>query len=109
VGRRKGEVVGAVSRYIVKFAPSADRELEEAARWYAEHRPAASAGFRSSVIDAVELISNSPLSWRQVTESGVRRIVVDKYPYTVYFEVLGDMVYVLSVAHHRKAPKYTLA
>jgi toxin ParE1/3/4 len=98
-----------VSQYTVKFAPDAARELEEAARWYADKSSAACAGFRSAVIDAVELISNAPLSWRQVTGSGVRRIVVDKYPYTVYFEVLGDMVYVLSVAHHRKAPKYTLA
>lgn len=98
-----------MSEYIVKFAPDAARELEDAARWYADKSLAACAGFRASVIDAVELISNAPLSWRQVTESGVRRIVVDKYPYTVYFEVLGDMVYVLSVAHHRRAPKYSLA
>jgi len=96
-----------VSQYIIKFAPDAGRELEEAARWYADKSSAACAGFRSSVIDAVELISNSPLSWRQVTESGVRRIIVEKYPYTIYYEVLGDMVYVLSVAHHRKAPKYS--
>jgi len=108
MGRRQSKTAGAVTRYIVKFAPEAAKDLEEAARWYAEKSSAASTGFRSAVIGAVELIASSPLSWRQVTESGIRRIVVDKYPYSIYFEVLGDMVYVLSIAHHRRAPKYSL-
>lgn len=73
-----------MSQYIVKFAPDAVRELEEAVQWYSDKSSTACAGFRASVIDSVELISNAPLSWRQVTESGIRRIVVDQYPYTVY-------------------------
>ncbi len=106
MGRGQGKDSGLVSLYSVRFSPSAARELEEAILWYADKRSAAGASFRAAVIEAIELLAHKPLSWRQVTETGVRRFQVTTYPYTVYYEVVGNVVYVLSVAHHRRAPKF---
>ncbi len=92
--------------YTVKFSPAAAQEIEDAIRWYAEKNPIAADQFRANVFDAIEIISNSPLSWVKVAEPEIRRFVIAKYPYSLYFEVLGDIVQILSVAHNRRAAKY---
>ena len=62
--------------------------------------------FRANVFDAVEIFSNSPLSWDKLAESEIRGFVIAKYQYALYLEVLGNIVQILSVAHNRRAAKY---
>jgi toxin ParE1/3/4 len=95
-----------VSQFEVKFAPEAAQELELAFLWYLERNPVAADRFRSEVFDAIDLIARSPLSWKKIAEPAVRRILVGKYPYSIYFELSDDVVQVLSIAHHRRAPKF---
>ena len=40
------------------------------------------------------------------TTQEVRRFVLERFPYTVIFEVLADRVLVLAVAHARRRPNY---
>jgi hypothetical protein len=38
--------------------------------------------------------------------SNIRKFVLPRYPYSLYFEVVGDTVNVLAVAHNRRLPGY---
>ena len=39
-------------------------------------------------------------------EDGSRRLLLRHFPYAVYFDIDGATVYVLAVAHQRRAPGY---
>ncbi len=94
--------------YIVKFSPLVSREVEEAIGWYRDKNPVAADLFRTIVFDSIEIISHSPLSWGKVAETDIRKFVIPRYPYSLYFEVLANIVYVLAVAHNRRTPQYWL-
>lgn len=91
--------------YVVEIAPQAEREIVEAIGWYKTKSVSAADTFKSIVFDAVELISHSPLSWAKVSDLGVRKFVLPRYPYSLFFNVHGDIVIVLALAHHRRAPQ----
>jgi len=93
-----------VTEYFVEITPAAEREIVESIRWYATKNPIAADTFRTIVFDSIELISNSPLSWAKVSDRGIRKFVLPRYPYTIFFNVLGKSVRVIAVTHHHRAP-----
>jgi hypothetical protein len=71
-----------------------------------EKSTAAADTFKTIVFDSIDIISHSPLSWGKVGGSNIRKFVLPRYPYSLYFEVVGDTVNVLAVAHNRRLPGY---
>ena len=106
--RSQGKAASLLNPYIIKFSPLAAKEVEEAIGWYRDKNPFAAGQFRAIVFDSIEIISHSPLSWGNVSETSIRKFVIPRYPYSLYFEVLGNIVYVLAVAHNRRTPRYWL-
>jgi toxin ParE1/3/4 len=64
-----------------------------------------SEAFRSEVIDAIDRLADTPLSW-PADDDGNRKRMLRRFPYSVWFEVLESTVTVLAVAHHRRRPGY---
>jgi len=91
--------------YTVQIAPPAEREVAEAVDWYRSKSPIAADTFRAIVFDAVEMILHSPLSWPKVSDRGVRKLVLPRYPYSMFYSVAGDIVMILAVTHHRRGPR----
>lgn len=92
-------------RYAVEITPQAEQEIADAVLWYASKNKVVAETFRAIVFDSIELISNSPLSWAAVSARGVRRFVLPRYPYTVFFHVIGSTVKIIAVTHHHRKPK----
>ena len=90
--------------YIVEISPNAEREIVQAVQWYAQKNPLAADVFRTTVFDSIDTISHSPLSWAKVSEDGIRKFVLPRYPYSLFFKVLGSTVEILTVAHNRRMP-----
>lgn len=90
--------------YVVEIAPPAEREITEAIQWYATKSLPAANTFRNLIFDSIALIANSPLSWAKVSERGIRRFVLPRYPYTLFFHVAGSTVTIVAVTHHHRAP-----
>ena len=90
--------------YSVEISPAAEWEITEAVQWYRSKSPSAADLFKSIVFDSIETISLSPLSWAQVSTRGLRKFVLPRYPYSLFFTVQGGTVRVMAVAHHRRAP-----
>lgn len=55
---------------------------------------------------AVELILQSPEGYRIVTEPGIRRYRLVRFPFWVIYRLAQDSVQILAVAHIRKRPAY---
>lgn len=93
-----------MTSYQVEIAEPAELEIAEAIAWYKTKSLVAAETFKVLVSETVEMISHSPLSWVKVSEQGVRRVVLTRYPYTIFYSVSADMVTILAVTHHSRAP-----
>jgi plasmid stabilization system protein ParE len=94
-----------VNEFTVVLAPGAENDITEAFGWYRERNATAADAFRSEVFEVIDRLVDAPLSW-PADDEGNRKRVVKRFPYTVWFEVLGSTVTVLAVAHHRRGPAY---
>lgn len=94
-----------MSEFTVVLAPAAENDIAEAFGWYQERNATAADAFRAEVFETIDRLVEAPLSWPSDDE-GNRTRVVKRFPYTVWFEVLGSTVTVLAIAHHRRRPGY---
>ena len=94
-----------MTRYLVQLAPAAESDIGNAYLWYRERNALAADAFRAEAFDAIARIEDSPLS-NPADEEGTRKRVLRRFPYSVCYEVAGNTVTILAVAHHRRVPNY---
>jgi plasmid stabilization system protein ParE len=90
----------------VRFQQSAVREYQIARRYYSHIDPNLADRFRSAVDAVVTRILENPDSL-PLADRGFRRGRVKKFPYVLFFKVLGvETVGVYAVAHTSRRPGY---
>ena len=82
----------------------AERDLEEAEDWYNRQRPGLGAEFREFVSDLFERLSETPKLYPRVNGE-VRRAVLRRFPYLVYFVIDDSKVVVLACLDSRRDPR----
>ena len=87
----------------VRFLPEALDDLLETQGWYASREPGLAQAFAQAIILAVERIAQEPAAFPCV-HGAVRRLVVRRFPYAVYFREVGDELLVLAI-HGRQDPR----
>jgi plasmid stabilization system protein ParE len=85
------------------FHPRFRRDVAAASRTYGQQQEGLGDAFREEVARALELIRMFPLSG-QLVEGNLRRQLVKRFPYHILYQVAGDSVYVVAVAHQRRRP-----
>ena len=94
-----------MTRFEVEVLPEAEAEIREAFLWYFERSPIAADAFRTETVDAIDRLEIDAPMW-PADEDGVRRYVLRHFPYTIFYEIGGQAVTVLAVAHQRRKPGY---
>ena len=94
-----------MSLYEVFLLPEAEAEVAAAFDWYLERSDQAAEAFRAEALSAIDSLSEMPTKWK-LNEYGSRRLLLRHFPYTVYFDIDETTVYLLAVAHQRRAPGY---
>ena len=89
----------------VEFHPAARREAEDAQAWYEERSLLAASAFLREVSIAVQRIRQTPDRY-PAAEAGARRILLDQFPFTIYYRVKSDTLTVIAVAHQKRRPGY---
>lgn len=88
----------------LKFSSRALREIGEAQEWYELQ----SSGLGEEFIAAMELqikrLEQAPLLYAEVIP-GVRRALLPRFPYGLFYAVRGNLVHVLAVLHDARNPK----
>ena len=87
------------------YHPLAESEIIEAASFYESRSPGLGEGFLGQLADAAIRVQYHPHRW-PVVESDIRRIMLKRFPFGIYFRVVGDTIRVLTVKHHRRHPGY---
>jgi len=89
----------------VTFHPGASEDYAAAYSWYHDRGAALAANFETEVDRGVRLISQNPLRWPKF-DNQRRRFIVRKFPYSIIYELHGEEVVVLAVAHGKRRPHY---
>ena len=83
--------------------PEARVDIREALLWYEDQGPGLSDRLDAELNGLFDRIIRSPLQFPEV-EQDVRRGLLGKFPYAIYFLLEGDTVFVLAVLHQRRHP-----
>ena len=82
----------------------AQRDIQKAKEWYDDRRSGLGDRFLAHVAKTFKAIESSPLAFPEV-ERDVRRTVVKRFPYSVFYYVDDQLVSVLCVIHNRRDPR----
>jgi plasmid stabilization system protein ParE len=94
-----------VTRFKVRIGSDAEAEFTQAFNWYKHRSHLAANGFRLAVFKAIDGLERSAAMWPQ-NEDGISFVVLDRYPYTIFFDLTDNQAVVLAIAHHRRRPGY---
>ncbi|MBI4755039.1 MAG: type II toxin-antitoxin system RelE/ParE family toxin [Betaproteobacteria bacterium] len=95
----------------VKVSARAASQIRQAAEWWAENRPAAPGAVRSDIGEALALLAEQPgigSSCEGTRISGVRRLLVGRVGYFIYYRPTPDALEVLAVWHASRSKRPTL-
>jgi len=89
---------------IIRFTPDADTELAEARQWYAHQRQDLDLEFMESIDDALLRVVRNPHLY-PIVYRNLRRAVVRRFPFAVFYEVTASEIQVAAVFHSRRDPE----
>jgi plasmid stabilization system protein ParE len=81
--------------------PEAELDLYRAAVWYEAQRTGLGREFLESVRTRFRELSSSALQYAEV-DPGIRRALIRRFPYSVYFKIEGPDLVVLAVLHQSR-------
>ena len=90
--------------YSVSLRPQALDEIRSARQWYDAQRAGLGGEFQAEVDRVVELLAQSPLLFPTV-HARIRRAMIRRFPYGVFFHLAGADVVLLSCYHLRRRPR----
>jgi plasmid stabilization system protein ParE len=90
---------------ILDIHEDADRELNDAADYYDSESPGLGTLFLDQVDVGYQRILENPRVAAEI-DSAIRRLVLAKFPFNLIYEIDGDVILILAVAHQRRRPHY---
>ena len=81
------------------YHPAAEAEVVAAARFYELRVPGLGTQFLDEFDRCIAQIVESPIRWRSIQHEK-RRFLMPRFPYGIYYRVVGDEVRILVIKHH---------
>jgi len=88
----------------VVIRPAAAADLDEAFLWYEAQRSGLGDEFLNAVEQAFRAVLDNPRRYR-VVHQDTRRAHVRRFPYSVFYRIVGDDVVVVACFHGRRNPQ----
>jgi toxin ParE1/3/4 len=89
----------------LRFAEEALAEYIAAGQYYNGQIPGLGDAFLNEVEVGVGKILAAPSTWRLI-EYDVRRFLVSRFPYGIYYTIEADMVVIWAIKHLHRDPDY---
>ena len=87
-----------IRRAIVR--PPAVEDVANAATWYEDQRLGLGEELVDEVVSAIRRAESNPALFRIIRRQGeIRRVLTERFPYRVFFSVVGDTLYVHAILH----------
>lgn len=88
----------------VVFRRVARLEFEDAIAWYEEREEGLGTKFRLAIAQQLEKVATSPDHFAYV-RGPIRRAVLRRFPYSIYFLSETDRVVVVAIFHAKRSPQ----
>jgi plasmid stabilization system protein ParE len=89
----------------VRFLSLADREVDDAVRWYEEREEGLSWAFLDELDRTVRIVRTHPFIATQI-EPEIRRFLFAHFPYSLIYGIDQETIVVIAIAHQHQAPRY---
>lgn len=83
---------------------AARREFDEAFDWYERMEPGLGVEFENAVRAVMDRIAHNP-EMHALVHKDIRKFVMKRFPYSVYYRVENEHIVVLSVFHAKRDPR----
>jgi len=87
----------------LRFHPEADFDVLSATMWYEEQRLGLGEQFLDQLSSLLVRVANMPFQFPAI-DGPVRRALLRRFPYGVYFDPTGEQVKVLAILHLLRHP-----
>ena len=88
----------------LKFSSRALREIGEAQEWYELQSPGLGEEFIAAMELQLKRLEQAPLLYAEVI-SNVRRALLPRFPYGLFYAVRSNLINVLAVLHDARNPR----
>ncbi len=88
----------------VRLSAGAQHDVEDTVAWYEGQRLGLGERFVAALDRLIDRVSENPQQFPMI-ETEVRRALVRRFPYAVYFVVSSDHIAVIAVLHVRQYPR----
>jgi plasmid stabilization system protein ParE len=85
----------------VLIRPAAESDLDRARKRYNKQRAGLGDEFLVSIAEAFTRLEQNPERYR-VLYRDFRRVLVERFPYRIFYQIKGDNVVVFRVLHHAR-------
>jgi len=89
--------------YRLTFSARALRETGEAQEWYESQSPGLGEEFIAAMELQLKRLEQAPLLFAEVIP-GVRRALLPRFPFGLFYVVRGNLVHILAVLHDARNP-----
>ncbi len=87
------------------FHPLAKVELNKAVDYYEEQQVGLGLEFAEEVYSTIERICRFPKAWTPLSKK-VRRALTNRFPYGVIYQLHGNSIIIVAIAHLNRKPAY---
>jgi toxin ParE1/3/4 len=93
---------------IVRFSPRAARDLSDIADYIRSRNPSGAQRVRAAILTSVEILARFPDAGRLQSYENVRKLVVRRYPYLIYYTVdlAANELVILAIQHAAREREY---
>jgi toxin ParE1/3/4 len=85
----------------VLVRPAAEADLDQTRKRYDEQRPGLGNEFLVSIAEGFARLEQNPERYR-VLYKDFRRVLVERFPYRIFYQLRGNNVIVFRVLHHAR-------
>ena len=89
----------------VRFLSVADQELLDAFEWHEHQQPGLGHALIDEVDRTIHRVAHYPASCTDMGD-GLRRALVSRFPYGIWYAVEDEVLVVYAVAHLHRRPRY---
>ena len=90
-------------KYELGFRKEAFEDLQESYEWYNNRKEGLGSDFLKEVEDTLKLIQSNPFLYSAIHKD-IRRALVKKFPYSIFYLVEANKIIVLAVFHMSRKP-----
>ena len=90
--------------FVLRLRPEAEQDLLDAATWYEQRRESLGHQFLDEAVASLGAIGKAPSMYPQVYRN-VRRALLRRFPFGIFYKVEGSAITVLAVMHASRDPR----